>query len=125
MQEKIQEIVSLLRPNRLLIGYGSGSSTKTRLLLDALDALDAPAGYVPIDIAKDQLLRSAADLASAYPAQDWWNSPNHWVIVPLPSSWSFTCGKGRVAGSWTIAPCWAGSKIAPCAGQISLCVAWS
>ena len=64
MQEQMQEIVALLGPQCLLIEYGSGSSTKTRMLLDALHD---PAGYVPIDIAKEQLLRSAAALAIAYP----------------------------------------------------------
>jgi dimethylhistidine N-methyltransferase len=64
MQEQMHEIVTLLGPNCLLIEYGSGSSTKTRILLDALQN---PAGYVPIDIAKEQLLRSVASLALAYP----------------------------------------------------------
>ena len=63
MQERMAEIVALLGPNCLLIEYGSGSSTKIRMLLDALQD---PAGYVPIDIAKEQL-RSAAALALAYP----------------------------------------------------------
>ena len=65
MQERMHEMVSQLGPDCLLIEYGSGSSTKIRMLLDALQA---PVGYVPIDIAKDQLLRSAAALAAAYPA---------------------------------------------------------
>src|SRR3989440_10500071 len=65
MQEQMAEIVTLLGPNCLLIEYGSGSSTKIRMLLDALQD---PVGYVPIDIAKDHLLRSAAALATAYPA---------------------------------------------------------
>jgi len=65
MQEQMAEIVTLLGPNCLLIEYGSGNSTKIRMLLDALQD---PVGYVPIDIAKDQLLRSAAALATAYPA---------------------------------------------------------
>ncbi len=65
MQAHMQEIVSLLGPHCLLIEYGSGNSTKVCMLLDALQE---PAGYVPIDIAKDQLLRSAAALATAYPA---------------------------------------------------------
>ncbi len=65
MQEHIEEIVSLLGSDCLLIEYGSGNSAKTRILLDALQA---PAGYVPIDIAKEQLLRSAAALTAAYPA---------------------------------------------------------
>ncbi len=64
MQTQIHEIVSLLGPHCLLIEYGSGSSTKTRTLLDALQD---PAGYVPIDIAKEQLLHSAASLTLAYP----------------------------------------------------------
>lgn len=64
MQERIAEMVSLFGPNCLLIEYGSGSSTKTRLLLDSLQN---PAGYVPIDISKDHLLRSAAALTLAYP----------------------------------------------------------
>ncbi|HEY7418230.1 MAG TPA: L-histidine N(alpha)-methyltransferase, partial [Ktedonobacteraceae bacterium] len=64
MQAHTQEMVSLLGPHCLLIEYGSGTSTKTRILLDALHD---PAGYVPIDIAKEQLLRSAAALATAYP----------------------------------------------------------
>jgi dimethylhistidine N-methyltransferase len=64
MQERLQEIAALLGPHCLLIEYGSGSSTKTRLLLDALQD---PAGYVPIDIAKEQLLRSVSSLTQAYP----------------------------------------------------------
>jgi dimethylhistidine N-methyltransferase len=64
MQEQMQEIVALLGPHCLLIEYGSGNSTKIRMLLDALQE---PAGYVPIDIAKDQLLRSVEALSLAYP----------------------------------------------------------
>ena len=47
----------------LLVEYGSGSSTKTRLLLDALDA---PAGYVPIDISRGHLMTAARGLAADY-----------------------------------------------------------
>jgi dimethylhistidine N-methyltransferase len=65
MQERMDEIVSMLGPGCLLMEYGSGSSRKIRMLLDALQD---PAGYVPIDIAKDHLLRSVAALAGAYPA---------------------------------------------------------
>ena len=49
----------------LLVEYGSGSSRKTRLLLDRLH--DA-SGYVPIDISRTALANSARDLAAAYPA---------------------------------------------------------
>src|SRR2546425_7323398 len=64
MQAHMPEIGSLLAPHCLLIEYGSGSSTKVRMLLDALQD---PAGYVPIAIAKEQLLQSVASLALAYP----------------------------------------------------------
>jgi dimethylhistidine N-methyltransferase len=54
-----------LGPDCLVIEYGSGSGTKTRLLLDALDQ---PAGYLPMDIAREHLERSAATLAAEFPA---------------------------------------------------------
>jgi dimethylhistidine N-methyltransferase len=52
-----------LGPDCLIIEYGSGSSTKTRLLLDALDR---PAGYLPVDISREHLERSAAALAAEF-----------------------------------------------------------
>src|ERR687884_2015983 len=55
MRTHAQEMAARLGPGCLLIEYGSGSSTKTRLLLDHLDR---PAGYVPIDIAREQLQQS-------------------------------------------------------------------
>lgn len=57
------DIAARLGPECLLIEYGSGSSTKTRLLLDQLER---PAAYLPIDIARDLLEQSAADLAHSY-----------------------------------------------------------
>jgi dimethylhistidine N-methyltransferase len=47
----------------LLIEYGSGSSIKTRVLLKRLEQ---PAGYVPIDISREHLLRSAQGLAQCF-----------------------------------------------------------
>ncbi len=64
MQRTIDEIVALLGPRCLLIEYGSGSSLKTRILLDRLTD---PAGYVPIDISGDFLQEVAATLAADYP----------------------------------------------------------
>jgi dimethylhistidine N-methyltransferase len=57
------EMAELLGPDCLLLEYGSGSSTKTRLLLDHLDR---PAGYVPIDISREHLRASARALARDY-----------------------------------------------------------
>lgn len=65
LQDHLPEITARLGPGCLLIEYGSGNSAKTRLLLDHLPA---PAGYIPIDISREQLAASAADLAMAYPA---------------------------------------------------------
>lgn len=65
MEQHLDEMAALLGEKCLLIEYGSGSSTKTRLLLDALEQ---PAGYVPIDISKEQLLDAATQIAARYPA---------------------------------------------------------
>ncbi|UCE84863.1 MAG: L-histidine N(alpha)-methyltransferase, partial [Deltaproteobacteria bacterium] len=65
MRESAGEMADRIGPGCLLIEFGSGSSTKTRLLLDELRD---PAAYVPIDISKEHLMRSAADLSAAYPA---------------------------------------------------------
>ncbi|HLH76886.1 MAG TPA: L-histidine N(alpha)-methyltransferase [Candidatus Binataceae bacterium] len=58
------EMAHLLGPDCLLLEYGSGSSTKTRLLLDHLTR---PAGYVPIDISREHLRAAAYALARDYP----------------------------------------------------------
>ena len=58
------DIASHLGANALLVEYGAGASTKTRILLDALDA---PEGYVPIDVSEDFLLQTAAGLRLEYP----------------------------------------------------------
>ena len=57
-------MAAAIGPRALLVEYGSGSSTKTRLLLDRLAE---PAAYVPVDISRDHLLASAEALAAHYP----------------------------------------------------------
>ena len=64
MQRCIAEISLSLGENILLVEYGSGSSSKTRLLLDNLPNM---AGYVPVDISGDYLCRVAANLQQDYP----------------------------------------------------------
>ncbi len=59
------EIAELLGSDCLLVEFGSGSSVKTRLLLDQL--ID-PAGYIPIDISGEHLFRTASALADRYPS---------------------------------------------------------
>jgi len=48
----------------MLVEYGSGSSIKTRILLDHLAD---PVAYVPVDISRDHLQQSADDLHRHYP----------------------------------------------------------
>lgn len=57
-------IAPLLGPRCLLIELGSGSSRKVRLLLDAMEE---PAGYVAVDVARDEVVAAARHVASDYP----------------------------------------------------------
>ena len=49
-----------------LVEFGSGSSIKTRLLLDAYQKLNLPLHYCPIDVSAAALATSASDLLSRY-----------------------------------------------------------
>ncbi len=69
MQMHIDEIVSLVGPQASLIEFGSGSSLKTRMLLERLDRL---AAYVPVDISREHLTAAAESLASDYPNVEVW-----------------------------------------------------
>ena len=61
------DLVDAIGKDSALIEYGSGSSEKTRILLDALHARRTLAAYVPIDISEDYLLATAERLRAAYP----------------------------------------------------------
>lgn len=63
LEENIDEICACCGSDCLLVELGSGSSTKTRLLLDHLRD---PAAYMPIDISREQLLSTAQRLAEDY-----------------------------------------------------------
>jgi len=67
LRQHIGEIADLIGDECLLVEFGSGASTKTRILLDQIRS---PAGYVPIDVAKGQLVETAAILSRAYPGLD-------------------------------------------------------
>jgi dimethylhistidine N-methyltransferase len=58
------EMAALIGRNAILVEFGSGTSQKTRVLLDALDH---PAVYVPIDISSSVLYESARTLQHRYP----------------------------------------------------------
>ena len=61
------EMVDAIGKNAALVEYGSGSSEKTRILLDALHARRTLAAYVPIDISEAFLLETADALRQSYP----------------------------------------------------------
>jgi len=67
MQDNIDEIASLVGRQASLIEFGSGSSLKTRILLEHLDEL---AAYVPVDISEDHLLQSAQQIREEFPDLD-------------------------------------------------------
>jgi dimethylhistidine N-methyltransferase len=67
MQDNIDEIASLVGRQASLIEFGSGSSMKTRILLEHLDQL---AAYVPVDISEDHLLQSARQIREEFPDLD-------------------------------------------------------
>ena len=62
--ENIKEIVRLMGRGCRLVEFGSGTSTKTRHLLNHLPELSS---YVPIDISGAQLLESSTRLAREFP----------------------------------------------------------
>lgn len=64
METHAESIANQIGPSVKLVEYGSGSSVKTRILLDSLDQ---PVAYVPVDISRTHLLRTANDLQTTYP----------------------------------------------------------
>ena len=69
------EIAAAVGPGRAVVEFGSGSSTKTPLLLAAC----RPAAYVPIDISGDFLRESAATLGAQFPGL---------VVTPLEADFT-------------------------------------
>lgn len=65
MREHIAEMAEAIGPRARLVEFGSGSSRKTRILLDEVHDL---ASYVPVDISKEHLAESADELAQEYPS---------------------------------------------------------
>ena len=64
LERSVAEMAGCLGPGCMLIEPGSGSSTKTRLLLEALES---PVAWVPVDISRDVLLRSSESIDGAHP----------------------------------------------------------
>jgi dimethylhistidine N-methyltransferase len=65
MEENIGGISASLGSGILLVEFGSGSSYKTGIILDALENI---AGYVPIDISEEYLKNAVLRLKHIYPS---------------------------------------------------------
>jgi dimethylhistidine N-methyltransferase len=61
----VAEMAEAIGPDCELIELGSGSSVKTRLLLENLRE---PRAYIPVDISAEPLIRSAWELGRLFPA---------------------------------------------------------
>lgn len=65
LERKIAEIVASIKPCSL-VELGAGSATKTRIILDAMRESGCAECYVPIDVSKDFLEATAAQLQADY-----------------------------------------------------------
>ena len=65
LRKNIREITRAIGLGCRLVEFGSGTSAKTRLLLEHFDK---PASYIPIDISSAQLFDSCQKLAEDFPA---------------------------------------------------------
>lgn len=64
MHGHANEMAQHIGPEAALIEFGSGTSLKTRLLLEQLEH---PLAYVPVDISREHLFTAAGALAKDYP----------------------------------------------------------
>jgi L-histidine Nalpha-methyltransferase len=64
LEQNAEEMAGRLGSECMLVEFGSGASVKIRILLNHLQS---PAAYVPIDVAKSQLVETAGELAKSYP----------------------------------------------------------
>jgi L-histidine Nalpha-methyltransferase len=65
LEQNAAEIAAQIGAHGRLIEFGSGASTKVRILLRALDR---PAAYVPVDISREHLRDAAISLAEDFPS---------------------------------------------------------
>ncbi len=64
LEKHIEEITGQIGDKAVMIELGSGSSRKTRLLLDKLESL---VSYIPVDISEEYLQQVAEQLRQDYP----------------------------------------------------------
>ncbi len=76
LSDNMPDILDALGHSAILIEYGSGTSTKTRLLLDNLTDADS---YVPIDISREHLISASEHIQKSYP---------HLTVLPVCADYS-------------------------------------
>jgi dimethylhistidine N-methyltransferase len=67
MEAYADQMAAQIGPGVMLVEYGSGSSVKTRILLEHLREV---AAYVPVDISRKHLQYTCRNLARCYPTLD-------------------------------------------------------
>ena len=85
MRARVDEMAALIGQQASLIEFGSGSSLKTRILLDHLDEL---AAYVPVDISEEHLYASAMLIRGEFP-----HVPVHPVVADFTKSFKLPTPK--------------------------------
>ena len=65
LRDRAGDVAGRVGSDVALVEFGSGSSSKVHILLDALDS---PRAYVPVDISGDHLRAGARAIAADYPA---------------------------------------------------------
>ncbi len=76
MSKREEEIAAWIGPSVRLVEFGSGSSVKTRILLEALES---PSIYIPVDISHNHLMETGSQLAADYPGLE---------VLPLVADYS-------------------------------------
>lgn len=69
LNEHMAEIAEAIGPSAIVVEFGSGAGTKTRILLEGLKS---PVAYIPIEINREQLLDAAVSLVERFPTIEVW-----------------------------------------------------
>jgi dimethylhistidine N-methyltransferase len=75
LKQNRKEMAEVLGSNVLLVEFGSGSSSKTKILLENADIT----GYIPVDISYEHLMESVRELKDIFPDLK---------IYPMPADYS-------------------------------------
>ena len=97
LKEHAEEIARLMGLGAHLIEFGSGSSIKVRILLDAATKLES---YIPVDISRHHLMQAASNIAKDYPKLKVWPITTDFTQpFQLPNNARDGCNVGFFPGS--------------------------